>query len=225
MKIISLDSATSTSDEVKKYVSGSENVAVCAKVQTNGRGTKGRSFVSKEGGLYVSFLRFYDNLKAVDAHKIVEQTAVSVVKTLLAFGVDAKIKWVNDIYVNGKKICGILTENVFEGEFVKYSVIGIGINVNNDIAEEIKDIAISTKQILDKELDLNSVLMTLVYNLEQPQEDGLYIRYSCVLGKQITVVKPNGEEYLAVASDILEDGRLLTDSGEKLSAAEIKIKL
>lgn len=225
MKIICLDSATSTNDEVKKYVSYGENVAVFARVQTNGRGTKGRSFVSREGGLYVSFLKFYDNLKAADAHKIVEQTAVSVVKTLLAFGVDAKIKWVNDIYVKDKKICGILTENVFEGDFVKYSVIGIGININNDISENIKDIAVSTKQILGKELDLNSVLMTLILNLEQPQEDGLYARYSCVLGKQITVIRSSGEEYSAVARDILDDGRLLLSSGEKLSAAEIKIKL
>lgn len=225
MKVICLDSATSTNDEVKKYVSYGENVAVFARVQTNGRGTKGRSFVSREGGLYVSFLKFYDNLKAADAHKIVEQTAVSVVKTLLAFGVDAKIKWVNDIYVEDKKICGILTENVFEGDFVKYSVIGIGININNDISENIKDIAVSTKQILGKELDLNSVLMTLILNLEQPQEDGLYARYSCVLGKQITVIRSSGEEYSAVAWDILDDGRLLLSSGEKLSAAEIKIKL
>ncbi len=225
MKIISLDKTTSTNDEVKKYVDGGESVAVSATVQTGGRGTKGRTFISQEGGLYVSFLKFYDNLLSKDAHRIVEQTAVAVVKTLMAFGVDAKIKWVNDIYVNGKKICGILTENVFEGEFIKYSVIGIGININNDIAEEIKDIATSTKQVLGKNLDIKAVLMTLIFNLEQKQEDGLYARYSCVLDKKIKVVKPNGEEYFAVAKEILADGRLLLDTGEKLSAAEIKINI
>lgn len=225
MKIISLDKTTSTNDEVKKYVESGESVAVSATIQTGGRGTKGRTFISQEGGLYISFLKFYNNLLAKDAHKIVEQTAVAVVKTLLAFGIDAKIKWVNDIYVNGKKICGILTENVFEGNFVKYSVIGIGININNEISDNIKDIAISTKQILCKELDINAVLMSLVFNLEQKQEDGLYVRYSCVLDKRIKVVKPNGEEYFAVAKDILSDGRLLLDSGEKLSAAEIKINI
>ncbi len=225
MKIITLDKTTSTNDEVKKYVEDGQSVAVSATVQTGGRGTKGRTFISQEGGLYVSFLKFYNNLLAKDAHKIVEQTAVAVVKTLRAFGVDARIKWVNDIYVNGKKICGILTENVFEGEFVKYSVIGIGININNEISGDIKDIAISTKQVLGKSLDIKAVLMTLVFNLEQKQEDGPYVRYSCVLGKKIKVVKPNGEEYFAKAKDILPDGRLLLDNGEKLSAAEIKINI
>lgn len=225
MTIISLEETTSTNEEVKKYIENRQNVAVVAERQTSGKGTKGRSFDSQKGGLYVSFLRFYDNLLAENSNKIVENTAVSVVKTLRAFDVNAKIKWVNDIFVNGKKICGISTQNVFKGKYVDYSIIGVGININNDLDESLKDIAISTKQVLGKKLDIKAVLATLVYNLELPQEEGLYVRYSCVLGRKIKVIKSCGEEYFAVAKNILPDGRLLLDNGEKLSAAEIKIIL
>jgi len=225
MNIIILDKVDSTNDYIKKYIDGGENVAVAAKTQEKGRGTKGRSFISDKGGLYVSVLRFYYNLPAEKAFSIISDTAVAVVKTLSAFGVKAMIKWPNDIYVDGKKICGILTESTLDGAFVRYSVAGVGININNALAPEIRDIAVSAKEITGKELNVDAVLFTLLYNLEQPQEAGLYARYSCVLGKTITVVKPDGKEYPAVATDILEDGRLKLDSGEVLTSAEIKIKL
>ena len=225
MNIIILDKVDSTNDYIKRYVAGGEDVAVCAKVQTNGKGTKGRKFISDAGGLYVSVLKFYYGLTADRAYSIISDTAVAVVKTLSAFGLDAKIKWPNDIIVEGKKICGILTESVLSGNFVHHSVIGIGINLNSVIPPELKDIAISAKAVTGKEYNIDAVLFTLLYNLEQKQEVGLYARYSCVLGKTITVVKPDGSEYQAVAEAVLEDGRLRLVGGEVLTSAEIKIKI
>lgn len=225
MKIVFLDKVDSTNDYIKRYIDGREDVAVAAKEQTNGRGTKGRSFSSAVGGLYVTVLRFYDRLFAKDAYRIVADTAVAVVKTLSAFGLDAKIKWPNDIFCSGKKICGISTENSLIGDRVDHSMTGIGVNIYNEIPSDLKDIAISAKQILGRNLDINAVLFTLLYNLEQKQEAGLYARYSCVLGKKITVLKRSGEVFDAVAKDITEDGRLVLDNGEALTSAEIKIKL
>ena len=225
MKIIVLDKVDSTNDYIKRFVKDGEPVAVAAKSQTKGRGTKGRSFVSDKGGLYVSVLKFYYGLTADKAFSIISDTAVAVVKTLSAFGISAQIKWPNDIYVGGKKICGILTESTLSGPLVSYSITGIGININNDIPSELEEIAITAKQVLNKELNIDAVLFTLLYNLEQKQEEGLYARYSCVLGKTITVIKPDGSEYRAVAEDILPDGRLKLVGGEVLTAAEIKIKI
>ena len=225
MKVIILDKVDSTNDYVKRYIKGGETVAVAAKMQTKGRGTKGRSFISGEGGVYVSVLKFYAGKRAADAYSIISDTAVAVVKTLSAFGLDAKIKWPNDIFVGGKKICGISTESVFKGDFVDHSVIGIGININNDIPPELSEIAVSAKEVLNKQLNVDAVLATLLYNVEQPQEVGLYARYSCVLGKEIIVLKPDGTEYKAVAEEILPDGRLRLVGGEVLTSAEIKIKV
>lgn len=223
MKLIFLDKVDSTNEYVKRYVKGGESVAVAAKTQTGGKGTKGRSFISDEGGVYVSVLKFYDGLPAEKAYSIVSDTAVAVVKTLKTFGVDATIKWPNDIFAQGKKICGILTENSLSVGKVVYSVIGIGINVNNDIAQEITDIAISVKQVTGREVNYDAVLATLLFNLEQKQEVGLYARYSCVLGRKIQVIKSSGEVFDAVCEDILSDGRLKLKGGEILTAAEIKL--
>jgi len=184
MKIIILDEVTSTNDYVRRYIEGGETVAVAAKKQTKGRGTKGRSFISDEGGLYVSILRFYDNLKAENAYSIISDTAVAVVKTLSAFGVETKIKWPNDIYYKGKKMCGILTESMIYGDGIVYSVTGIGINVNNEIAPEIADIAVSAKQAAGKDLPIDRVLATLLYNLEQKQEAGKVLRKAHELMQQ-----------------------------------------
>ena len=224
MKIIILDEVDSTNDYIERYIKGGEDVAVAAKAQTKGRGTKGRSFVSDEGGLYVSVLKFYYNLPADRAFSIISDTAVAVVKTLSAFGISAKIKWPNDIFVDGKKICGILTESALTGDIVDHSVIGIGINLNNDIPPELADIAVSAKRILNKQVDIKAVLFTLLYNLEQKQEVDLYARYSCVLGQSITVFKPDGSSFSAIAEEILPDGRLKLCGGEVLTSAEIKIK-
>ena len=223
MKIIILDKVDSTNDYVKRYVKKGEDVAVIAKSQTKGRGTKGRSFSSLPGGVYISVLKFYDGLKADRAYSIVSDTAVAVVNTLRAFGLEASIKWPNDVFCNGKKICGILTESTFSGDEVVYSVTGIGINVNNDLPPELKDIAVSAKEILGAELNLESVTATLVYNLGRPDNEGLYARYSCVLGKKIRVFLPDGSEFDAVAKDVLPDGRLVLDDGRVLTAAEIKL--
>lgn len=222
MKTLIFDEIDSTNNYAKTLPDGKEDVVIVAKRQTGGRGSKGRSFISETGGIYLSFLRF-DAVKTENAFSIMANAAVAVVKTLAAFGIDGGIKWPNDVFVGGKKICGILIENVFSGDTVHRSVTGIGLNVNNPIAAEIGDIAVSMKEISGKEFPLKDVLATLVYNLTLPTDMEYYAEKSIILGKEITVVK-DGAEYSAVADEILGDGRLKLRSGEILSAAEVTIK-
>ena len=129
MKTISVASIDSTNTYLKKLKRPKEDTLIIAKKQTGGRGTKGRSFICEEGGVYMSLLKLYP-CKAEESFSIMMNSAVAVVNTLSAFDIKAKIKWPNDIIVNGKKICGILIENVFEGEDVAKSIVGIGLNVN-----------------------------------------------------------------------------------------------
>ncbi|MBQ7407904.1 MAG: biotin--[Clostridia bacterium] len=224
MIIERLKSVNSTNEYVKKYIKGRKNAIVTADMQTGGMGTKGRSFISKEGGLYLTQLKFYSGLYAKDAFTVMQSIAVAVCKTLMAFNVNAKIKWPNDIIVNGKKICGILINNSFSGELIDYTVAGIGLNVNNKIDDEIADIAISMEQVLGKRVDLNSVFLTLITNLSFSATSEEYKSLSLVLGKTITVVQ--GEKiYEAKAVDISSNGELVLESGARLSSAEVKIKI
>ncbi|MGN0820069.1 MAG: biotin--[acetyl-CoA-carboxylase] ligase [Christensenellaceae bacterium] len=225
MKIIRLKKVGSTNDYAKKFIKKRRSATVIADMQTLGRGTKGRKFVSAYGGIYLTKLTFYDNLPTSEAFDIVVQSSMAVVKTLLAFGLKPQIKWPNDVYVGGKKIAGILTENHFsaDGKSVDYSIVGIGININNPIDEELIDIATSAKQVLGKDLDKESVLMTFLFNLSGKESFETYKKYSLVIGKNI-VVTEGDREYEAVACDVLSDGRLLLSDGKKLSAAEVKIR-
>ena len=223
MKIIELEVTESTNDEVKKYWDLGEDIAVFARRQTGGRGTKGRSFASPEGGIYISFIKHYRGLKAEKAYEVTEDISLSVALTLRAFGVKAEIKWPNDVYVGKKKICGMLTQNEIKNDYVEKTLCGIGINVNNDLPIELDGIATSLKKELGREVDLKSVLFTLVFNLEKFQNVELYPSFSCVVGKKVKVFEPQKEAYEEKVDEILPDGRLKLADGKILSVAEIKL--
>lgn len=223
MKIIELEVTESTNDEVKKYWDLGEDIAVFARRQTGGRGTKGRSFASPEGGIYISFIKHYRGLKAEKAYEVTEDISLSVALTLRAFGVKAEIKWPNDVYVGKKKICGMLTQNEIKNGYVEKTLCGVGINVNNDLPIELDGIATSLKKELGREVDLKSVLFTLVFNLEKFQNVELYPSFSCVAGKRVKVFEPQKEAYEEKVDEILPDGRLKLANGKILSVAEIKL--
>lgn len=223
MKIIELEVTESTNDEVKKYWDLGEDIAVFARRQAGGRGTKGRSFASPEGGIYISFIKHYRGLKAEKAYEVTEDISLSVALTLRAFGVKAEIKWPNDVYVGKKKICGMLTQNEIKNGYVEKTLCGVGINVNNDLPIELDGIATSLKKELGREVDLKSVLFTLVYNLEKFQNVELYPSFSCVVGKKVKVFEPQKEAYEEKVDEILPDGRLKLANGKILSVAEIKL--
>lgn len=224
MIIEHLNKVDSTNKYILRHVKDRQDAIVYADEQTDGAGTKGRSFISEKGGLYVSFLKFYQFLPAKNAFKIMLDYSVGVVKTLAAFGIKAQIKWPNDIYVNGKKICGILIKNSFLGELVDYSIAGIGINVNNNIAAPIKDIAISMKSVAQNSFNIESVLMSLSANVFAENTIQEYREHSLVLGKKIKVIRNNSVS-IEQAEDITEDGRLILKNGEVLSAAELDLKI
>ena len=223
MKIIELLKTTSTQDEIKKYIGEELPVAVFAREQSFGRGTKGRVFISDKGGVYASFMVGWENLYAEQAFSVVKRFSLAVVKTLEELGLSPKIKWPNDIYVSDKKICGMLIENHVENGLIDYSIAGIGINVNNEISETIKDVATSVANESKKRFDERDVFLSLAKNVLRKYPEGEYEKYSCVLGRKIKVLTKDGE-YFAVADGILSDGRLKLDSGKTLSAEEISIK-
>lgn len=226
MKIIELEEVDSTNNFCKRY-QDSEDITVTAARQSGGRGTKGRSFSSEEGGLYLSVMRFYKNFPAENAFKIMLSACVAVCKTLENSGVFPVIRWANDVLVNGRKICGTLIENTFSGAYITRSIVGIGINVNNTIPAGLKEIATSLSAELKKELSLTAVKETLLRNLEKNYLIDDYKKYVNWLGKEVTL-KTGEENITATALDIAEDGRLIVETdGEikKISSAEVSLRL
>lgn len=220
MKTTIFDTLPSTNDYCETREFG-EDTAIIAREQTGGKGTKGRSFSSPRGGVYLSLVRYYP-CKAENSFSLMIASCMAVVKTLELYGVSAGVKWPNDVFLNGKKICGILIKNSFEGENVKKSITGIGVNVNNDIPKDLADIAINLKSVVG-EVDIDEFYKRLIENLYADYSVDEYRSRNIVLGKEITVIK-NGESRKVVAEDIAADGSLVLKGGERLFYGEVTIR-
>ncbi len=218
--IIKKETVTSTNDilkqSFKEYESGT---VLTAKHQTKGRGRMGRSFYSPPTGLYFSIL--LKDIKSNPATLTV-MTAVAVMKGIYdTFGIKTQVKWVNDIFYEGKKICGILTEGAFLKDRLQYAVIGVGVNIATEkFPTEISEIAGSlNKSIEDSDILLQNILKNFECELQNIQS-GEFIKFykeNCItLNKKVRLISQD-EAYLeGEAVDIDENARLTikTDSGE-----------
>ena len=142
--IMWFDTLDSTNEEVRRRIDSLDNLSVVSSfAQTAGRGQRGNSWYSAPGEnlTFSVLLKFasgdsgsssdcFPYLKAVDQFVICEIAALSVVELLDRHDISASIKWPNDIYIKEKKVCGILIENVLRGSGLFYSILGIGLNVN-----------------------------------------------------------------------------------------------
>ncbi len=108
--------------------------AIIAKRQSNGKGQRGNVWQSALGGLFMSVI-LQPNLVAVDAHQITLCTAWGIAKALNETGANVKLKWVNDLLIDRRKLGGILTETRIESGQIRYAVVGIGINWTNKVPE------------------------------------------------------------------------------------------
>ena len=218
----------STNEYAKTKRAARQNRIAVAESQSGGKGTKGRSFSSGKGGVYLSMLTFYREFPAKNAFQIMASTAVAVAKTLEAFGLKPVIKWANDIFVHGKKICGILIENTFSGAYVDNAVIGVGLNVSNELPAELNDIAITMEQALKKRVDVNTVRDTLIAELKKTNGMDEYINRIGYMGKKATLICNDKTQVVTLHSVDSEGGlNVVTSQGETLRfvAGEISLKL
>lgn len=115
----------STNEDVKALPSGSDKIAVCAAVQTGGRGRMGRHWVSPEGNLYVSLCLELGSLRHAEMYSFLSAVALADAIEELCAGIEIKCKWPNDLLIDGKKASGILLETDGKGRLI----VGIGVNV------------------------------------------------------------------------------------------------
>jgi len=226
MKIIKLKEIDSTNDFCKKFIDEGELI-VTAEKQTCGKGTKGRSFISDVGGLYVSVMRRYEHFDYTKTFSIMINACVAVCKTVEAFGLKPCVKWANDVLLGGKKVCGTLIENRLGANGMCTSIVGIGLNVNNVLPEELKDIATTMCEQKGKRLSLLSVRAKLLHNLQSEFTVADYKSRVDWFGKEVYLT--SGEEQVkATAVDVDDCGNLICDiSGErrKISSGEMSLRL
>ncbi len=224
---IRLNEVDSTNDLAKEKRAEGRPLFITANRQTGGRGTKGRSFSSTEGGVYLSLLRFPENFPAKNAFELTCGAAVAACETLAYYGLQPKIKWPNDIFVNGRKICGILIENAFLGQNIASSIVGVGLNVNNPLPDELKEIATSMRAEIGERLSVDEVRARLAENLLIPCDMEKYRRYLGFLGERVRLLI--GETSLpAILLGVEADGKLRvkTEEGERLlSSAEVSLRV
>lgn len=239
VSVVAVQEVGSTNDELKKpaYREKKENILLIAQRQTSGKGRMGRSFYSPDkSGIYMSLL-LHPDLEAEKCTLLTSIAAVAVSKAIEnVLGVKADIKWVNDIYIGGKKVAGILTESAFNGKRISYSVVGIGINITmpeEGFPEEIKDIAsaVMNRENENSKNDLIAeIINTFMYYYSLLPENefiGEYRKRLIYLGEEITVISPK-KSYRAVAADIDEMCRLKVrlENGEEriVHSGEISIR-
>jgi len=163
--------ATSTNDVAKELVAKGvkEGTIVLAETQTQGRGRLGRRWLSPEGGIWLSVI-LRPKIPAKDSYQLTFMAAVAVAKTIRRmFKLNAEIKWPNDVLVNDRKVCGILTESSVRGDAVDFAVIGIGVNANVDLASFPKDLRSSVTTLeaeVKGEVERERFLCTLLEELE-----------------------------------------------------------
>ena len=211
---------------------------VCADSQVSGRGRFGRSFFSPEhSGVYITYV-LRPTIPADRAVNITSLAAVAVARAIETLcDADVKIKWVNDLYINDRKTCGILCEASldFESGMLEYVALGIGVNVAKmDFPEELKDIATSIENECGQPISRSRLIAEISNQLDamyDQLESCAFMaesrRRSLVIGRDVTVLRGE-EQYPAHVLDIDDQGRLVirTDKGvSRMGSGEISIKL
>jgi BirA family biotin operon repressor/biotin-[acetyl-CoA-carboxylase] ligase len=222
-EILRVGRVSSTQDTARAYaVSGAGvGTVIVADTQSEGRGRQGRAWDSPSGGLYMTAL-----LEAGSHANLVPLVAgVAVAETMRdGFGVEAVLKWPNDVLIGGRKVGGVLVDAVWSGEERCVILLGVGVNLNNAIPE-LLDEATSLSEEAGEEIDVDAFLGSLLENLDgilstlegDPGEalsrwEGL----SETLGKRIVIKGSSGDVFEGVAESIDHDGALKLNCGGRL---------
>ena len=223
----------STNDDAKALaLSGAPHGSVVVSLsQTNGRGRLGRVFSSENGGLYFSFI-VKGNLPQNPALLTITSAVATAEAIEELTHLSVGIKWVNDLWLQGKKCCGILAEGIYDGVSPRPigAVVGIGINLSNPLPEELSAIATSLSD-LGKSVSVEQMAvallkkLTLYFEGEPILPISAYRRRSVLSGKTVMVHTPT-ESYQAKVLQITDDGGLMVEKDGcplVLSAGEVTL--
>lgn len=239
--VIYYEETDSTNTALRKLVTDSmeEGTVVIAEYQNAGKGRLGRMWTSPKGaGVWMSILLRPD-MPPNEASKLTLIAGLSVCKAIRSLtGLNADIKWPNDVLINGKKICGILTEMNAEMDHINFIILGIGVNVNmSEFSEELSEVATSLKieggklylrkaivQIILQEFEKSYNNYVLGNDFEEFANE--YRKYCVTLNKEVKVLSK--KPFSGKAVNINSDGELIVEkeNGERtiVFSGEVSIR-
>ncbi len=235
IEVVSVIDSTNSAMKMLAEQGAAEGRVLMAEEQTAGRGRQGRSFFSPAGsGLYFSVLL---RPKKADALKITVAAGVAVAQAVeQVLGIDLQIKWVNDLYLKNKKVCGILAEGSATAAGLDWCVLGIGLNVYAPRAgfgelEAIAGALLQTTPDDEVRAKLTAAILehffALYENLNDPQLLAEYRRRSYLQGRTVTARRGN-EQYRGTVIGISDEAELLLrlENGETLvlSSGEVQLE-
>ena len=229
--IYHLDITSSTNDDARdeKYREGD---VVWAEFQTAGRGQRGHVWHSKRGeNLTFSVVLEPTFLPITEQFSVSEVVALSLVDMLAEYGIEARIKWTNDIYVGDKKLVGILIEHSLSPTTLRRTIVGIGININQTEFDASLPNPVSMAQLLGRELKAEEVLHRFLKHLQRnyatlremqnaeckmqnakcKMQNSIHQRYNKLLYRleeYHTYALPSGERFRAKILDTAQNGAL-----------------
>jgi BirA family transcriptional regulator, biotin operon repressor / biotin---[acetyl-CoA-carboxylase] ligase len=225
--IIVYDTVDSTNNLGKKLISSGnrKETIIIANEQTKGRGRMGRDFFSPANtGVYMSFVLFPDR-HVSEMGTLTTKVCVAVCRVIEAVkDCKAEIKWVNDIYVDKRKVCGILTEAVtdFESGTVEAVVIGIGLNVSTDMSDFPEDLSMTAGSVNPSGVSRNTIVAKIINEVASVYHDKdekslmeEYRKRCFLIGREITYYK-NGVTIVGKAVDINDQGNLVIEKEDGL---------
>lgn len=241
-KVYYLDSLASTNMKAKEMAFNErEGTIIIAEEQTKGKGRLGRNWVSPKGkGIWMSII-LKPKMAPSEVAKLTLIGAAAVNEALGQIGIGTCIKWPNDILIQNKKVCGILTEMSCELNMINYVIMGIGINVNldrEDFNEELIDKATSLKIVTGSKTDRKRLTAMILNHFED-----LYIPFkergdisktihisrenSILIGREIRIIRED-TEYIGQALDIDDEGQLIVKykdgKVEEVFSGEVSIR-
>lgn len=224
-KVLRFESLASTNTKAKELArEAEEGTVIVAKDQTQGRGRMGRAWESSKGkGLFMTII-LKPSIEIEEVPKINLIAAAAVSLALGDLGIEAKIKWPNDIVASGKKLAGILLEMKTNMEGINYLILGIGINVNQkreDFPEDLREKAGSLRSITGRKIDLDLLLNKILERFK-----GFYLPFkdykdieavleinrsrSLLLGREVSIIHRD-KKRKGRALDINPQGELVVE--------------
>lgn len=240
-----LSSVNSTNEYAKILSAGGspDGTVVVGDQQTAGKGRLGRTWESPKGcAIYISYLLKPRDLRPEKASELTIVAALATAKALTRVtGVETGIKWPNDIIVEGKKVCGILTEMSTDLSHIEHVIIGIGVNVNmNSFPDELSEKAISLKMVLGHTVKRAPVICEMLSQFEKYYEifmktgdlSGIKKEYMDMLldrDQKVQIIEHDtNRNWIGKATEITDDGALIVekDDGSQVSviSGEVSVR-
>ena len=231
--IITLKELESTNDFAKSLIAKSDAehfTVIVAENQIKGRGQRGNVWQSQQGKNLTFSVIIKPLINAKNQFYISKVVSLALLDIIDKYTENVSIKWPNDIYVDNKKIAGILIENIIQANRVNTSIIGIGLNVNQEIFDKTLLNPVSLKQITGNIINKENLLNSILNNINNFTKiidnkeliDKLYLNRLFGFNQELLFKNKNNQKFKAIIKNISYSGKLILQIGNNLQEFDFK---